>query len=317
MFGRNYRFKSPEKVVENIKQYPGKSLFFVDDNFSANKVRAKELLKLMIKEKVNNDWSAQVRTDIYKDPELLSLMKKTNCTHLYIGFESINPNSLVECNKKQSLEDITNAIKAIHRKDINIHGMFVFGFDFDTKDTIKETVNFAKKSEIDTVQFMMLTPLPGTDTYYELDKQDRIFYKNWESYDAHHAVFAPKNMSPYELQVETIKAMNQFYSLSNILKPMLSADFVAGALSFGLREIETYMFRKLRKLEVLRDSVTYLPGYISKNISKSDFYNATMRSFGWRTTRKCEKSLKDYVSNVILKLRYSFECKKLVHPENP
>jgi radical SAM superfamily enzyme YgiQ (UPF0313 family) len=316
MFGRAYRFKSPKKVIENIKQYPGKPIFIVDDNFTSNKERAKDLLRMMIKERVNNNWSAQVRTDIYKDPELLSLMKKTNCTHLYIGFESINPESLVECHKKQSLEDITKAIRAIHGYDMNVHGMFVFGFDSDTKETIRETVNFAKKSKIDTVQFMMLTPLPGTDTYYELDNNDRIFYKNWEFYDAHHAVFAPKNMSPYELQVETIKAMNKFYSLPNVLKTMLSPEFVTGALSFGLRGMETYMFRKLRNLGRFRDAATYLPASISRNLPKSDFYNAIMRSFGWLTARKYQKSLKSYVSDVILKLRYSFERKKLVSPEN-
>jgi radical SAM superfamily enzyme YgiQ (UPF0313 family) len=243
-------------------------------------------------------------------------MKKINCTHLYIGFESINPASLVECNKNQSLEDITHAIKAIHNYDINVHGMFVFGFDSDTKDTIKGTVDFAKKSKIDTVQFMMLTPLPGTDTYFELEKQNRIFYKGWESYDAHHAVFAPKNMSPYELQVETIKAMNKFYSLPNVLMTMASPRFITGALSFSMREMERYMFRKFDRLKILRDSITYLPGSISRNISKSNFYNAMMRSFGWVTTRKCEKSLKEYVHNVILKIRYPFENNKLASKSN-
>ncbi|MBN2368388.1 radical SAM protein, partial [Candidatus Woesearchaeota archaeon] len=215
MFGRGYRYKSNRKIIQDMKQYPGKSIFIVDDNFAADKNRAKELLRLMLKEGINNDWSAQVRTDIYKDEELMSMMKETNCTHVYIGFESINPDSLKGCNKRQTVEDIERSIKAIHEHDISIHGMFVFGFDSDTKKTIQETVKFAKRLEIDTVQFMILTPLPGTDTYHELDRENRIFYKRWESYDGHHALFNPKKISAYDLQVETVKAMNKFYSLYN------------------------------------------------------------------------------------------------------
>lgn len=304
MFGRNYRYKSPQKVIENMKKYPGKSLFFVDDNFAANKSRAKELLRLMIKEKVNNNWSAQVRTDIANDKELLSLMRKTNCTHLHIGFESINPESLKECNKKQTVEDIKKAIRIIHWYDINIHGMFMFGFDSDTKDTIAETVIFAKKTKIDSVQFLILTPLPGTETYYKLDKDNRIFYKGWKSYDGHHALFTPKNITAYELQVETMKAMNKFYSLFNTLKPVVSLDFIMGALAFALRKVETYLYKEFNDSKYIRDIITFFPAIFSKYISKIKFNNAVVRTIGLVITRKNEKASRNYIKNIILKTKH-------------
>ena len=93
MFGRRYRFKSVEGTLEELKYTVSVSKatkFIVDDNFAANKMRAKEILRGMIAEKIRTRWSAQVRTDVAKDLELLRLMADSGCHTLFIGFESIN-----------------------------------------------------------------------------------------------------------------------------------------------------------------------------------------------------------------------------------
>lgn len=229
MFGRDYKFRSAENVLlelENhkrlIKENGFKNqndwVFFYDDNFTSHKKRSKELLRAMIKNKLTPCWTAQASVDVADDEELLFLIKKSNCNFLYIGIESINPQTLKEYNKKQTVEKIEKAIKKIHRFGIRIHGMFVIGADTDNKKTIKETIYFAKKNNIETVQFLILTPLPGTRTFQNLNKSGRIINRDWSLYDAHHVVFQPKNFSPRELQLQTIKAMIKFYSLSYITK---------------------------------------------------------------------------------------------------
>ena len=115
-----------------------------------------------LKEKFKFKWSTQVRVDIAKDIELVRLMKKAGCHTLFIGFESVNPKSLREMKKKQTLQDIYKAIKILQKNRIHIHGMFVYGFDSDNWQTIRETVNFAKKAKLTSTQFLLLTPLPGT-----------------------------------------------------------------------------------------------------------------------------------------------------------
>jgi len=230
MFGRQYRFRSPEKTLtelENHKRIIKENkikdqndwVFFYDDNFSINRKRTKELLKAMIEAKLApKHWTAQASVDVARDEELLCLMKKSGCYLLYIGIESINPKTLKEYNKKQTAEDIEKAIKTIHRHGIKIHGMFVFGADNDDKKVIDDTVRFAKKNNLHSVQFLILTPLPGTRTFGELNKQGRIFNKQWNLYDAHHCVFVPKNFSAWGLQLRTAKAMLKFYSWSHIFK---------------------------------------------------------------------------------------------------
>ncbi|HBG46334.1 MAG TPA: radical SAM protein [Deltaproteobacteria bacterium] len=221
MFGQKYRFRSKERVIEelmNHREHGGNWVFFYDDNFCAHKRRTKELLSTMIEQKITPAWTAQVRVEIARDQELLDLMKRSKCHTVYIGLESINPKTLEIYNKKQSLEDITSCIRILKKNGIRIHGMFVFGSDHDTTDTIAETVRFAKKNDLDSVQFLILTPLPGTKCYRDLDREGRIITKDWSLYDAHHVVYEPKLMSYYELQSETMRATKEFYSPWQIAK---------------------------------------------------------------------------------------------------
>src|SRR3990167_6668577 len=221
MFGQKYRFRSKEKVIEELqlhKDNGGGWVFFYDDNFTADKKRTKELLRLMIEKGLTPTWTAQVRVDVAKDPELLDLMKRSNCHTVYIGLESVNPETLKAYNKKQSVEDIERCIKKLHEHGIRIHGMFVFGSDNDTVETIHQTVTFAKKNDLDSVQFMILTPLPGTSFFREMEKQERFITKDWSLDDAPHTVFEPKKMTYYELQYETLKATAKFYSIGQIIK---------------------------------------------------------------------------------------------------
>ena len=237
MFGQKYRFRSNERVMEELRRHKknnGKWVFFYDDNFCANKERTKELLREMIKERVTPRWTAQVRVEVAKDPELLDLMAQSGCHTVYIGFESVNPETLKAYNKKQSVEDIRECIKALHKRGIRIHGMFVFGSDEDTIHTIRETVAFAKKNKLNSVQFLILTPLPGTRCYLELAEQKRIINTDWSLYDTHHVVFRPMRMTPYELQQGTVDATKAFYSLWPIVRRVISFDlFSASIKAYG------------------------------------------------------------------------------------
>ena len=211
MFGRQYRFRSPENIVDEIISSKHRNLFFYDDNFGALNSRTKEILTRMAELKLDIPWKAQARTEVVNDNKLLNLMVKTHCRYLCIGFESINPKTLEAYNKSQKLEGVKRSIKVLHDFGIKIHGMFVFGSDEDDKKVIKDTVDFCNTMDIESPQFSILTPLPGSALYSELESQGRIFSKNWKLYDCHHAVFTPRNMSAYELQKRVMEAVSRLY----------------------------------------------------------------------------------------------------------
>ncbi len=259
MFGRQYRHKTINRIIEEIKAAAPKKghVFFIDDNFAANKKKTKTLLRAIIKNNIQIEWSAQVRTDVAKDPELLELMKKAGCFAVFIGFESINPKTLSLYNKGQELIDIENSIRLVKKHNINIHGMFVLGSDTDDIETIRNTAKFANRLDIESIQFMVLTPLPGTPVFEELKDSGRLIHTDWSKYDAHHAVFEPKLMTAFELHVETLKAMSKFYSWKAVLRNLWQLDFFYAVVGiYGIKSIKSALGDAKKYVDQLGNLVT-------------------------------------------------------------
>ena len=225
MFGRSYRFRSAENVIAELEARRPKSVFFYDDNFAANKRRIKELLRMMIDRGLTTKWQAQVRTDVARDEELLTLMERSGCHRVSLGFESVDQATLDGYAKSQTVEDITECIAALHRHGIKCHGMFVVGADNDTVRTARDTVAFAQKHRIDSLMLNILTPGLGTKQYELMDAGERIFEHRWQFYDGQHVIFTPKNMTPAELQTEVVEGYRRFYSLRSSLDYALRLRF--------------------------------------------------------------------------------------------
>jgi radical SAM superfamily enzyme YgiQ (UPF0313 family) len=261
MFGRGFRHFSNEYVMEELKdlyrQRPKSPIFFYDDNFSANPQRTKSLLEEMIQRKLTPPaWIGQEMVKVAEKEDLLKLMRQSRCGYLCLGLESVNPQTLKNYRKSQKVEDIELALEKFHRYKIKVHGMFVFGGESDEVSTIRETVKFSLRKRIDTVQYSILTPLPGTDTYKELEEDGRIFIKgadNWELYDGHHVVYQPKLMSPWQLQMAVVEAMSKFYSMWQGIKLAASGRFANSFFAFhGRRLIKKWGEQNREFMEWLR-----------------------------------------------------------------
>jgi radical SAM superfamily enzyme YgiQ (UPF0313 family) len=118
----------------------------------------------------------------------------------------------------------------------------MFGEDHDTVETISGTVQFAIENEIDTIQFMTLTPFPGTQYYDKIVKENRLLHKDWDYYNAMFPVFQPKNMSPVRLINETYGAYKRFYSLRRTLLDSLFLIFnvLLDALVWNFKRANRY-----------------------------------------------------------------------------
>ena len=246
IFGNSFRFRSIDSVIEDIKRQTTllhrHHIFFVDDNFASNSKRTKELLRRIIEERLNITFTAQVRVEIARDEELLYLMKRAGCRQLNIGFESIEPRTLEAYNKRQSVEEIINAIEKLDKHRITVHGMFVLGSDFDDVNTICRTADFCLQHQIDTVQFLPLAPLPGTQLTEELKEEDRLLIELGKGMPqngfgfgvGNYVLFKPKLVEPSVLQEEIYKAYQKFYTFGNIFKALLKKKMrIAIARNFG------------------------------------------------------------------------------------
>ena len=214
---RNYVNRNFDDVIKDIETLKTKHIMFIDDNFAGDVKWTKEFL-MRIKP-MNLKWNAAVSINAAFDNELLDLMKETGCKSLFIGFESINPESISEVHKIQNSTDrYETAVNEIHKRGIMINGSFVFGLDGDTVQTFKSTVDWIVKNKIETVTSHILTPYPGTVLYDKLKKQGRIISDNLELYNTAHVVFEPKGMTKEELYDGYIDVYRQVYSLKNIIK---------------------------------------------------------------------------------------------------
>jgi anaerobic magnesium-protoporphyrin IX monomethyl ester cyclase len=226
MFGRRCRYRSPEHVIAELEAKRPRRIFFYDDNFAADRRRLKILLGLMIERDLVVPWSAQVRTDVADDAELLMLMRRSGCERLSLGLESVNQATLDGYKKAQSVDDIARAIDTLHDCGIMCHGMFVLGADSDTVDTVRDTVEFALRHRIDSLMLNILTPGPGTGQLADMNAEGRIFDGHWQLYDGQHVVFTPRQMTPHELQVEVLRGYARFYSSRRWLRQFLALRYV-------------------------------------------------------------------------------------------
>ncbi len=285
MFGRRVRVADPAEVVKQLKRMKHDKVFFYDDNFFISKRRGKELLAEMIRAKLDTSFFAQIRVDsVCKngvvDKELLDLLWNAGCRIVYLGLESVNPATLKEYHKESSLDDMAGGLEALAQRGIKTHGMFVFGADSDTLESLSRTVDFALEHGLNTVQFLALTPLPGTRQTAQFEAEGRIFTKNWSLYDGHHVVFWPKQMTPYELQEAILQAHKRFYSAKRLfeLKPK--------APRYRKHQVQGYLMS--RAWEHVRENREYLKELreFSESHSPPVPANASFRPGGLETATR-------------------------------
>jgi len=219
MFGRRYRLRSAESLIQELSRYKHRHVFFTDDNFAVNKKVTRELMNLMIEHKMTPNWTAETGVGIAKDEELLKLMTKAGCARLCIGFESMNQETLQSYGKNQTPEDVANCIKVLHKHGIKVHGMFISeGYS-----------DIYSKLGLDTLQLTILTPIVGSRLYNAIREAGRFITRtyptDWKLFDGLHVVHWPNDLSPMEMQKQTFKALKRFYSRLNMIKMLIKGKY--------------------------------------------------------------------------------------------
>jgi radical SAM superfamily enzyme YgiQ (UPF0313 family) len=217
-FKNSYRGRSIENVVEELK-YIQKELpkvrevMFEDETFPANQKRTVDLCKAMLSERIKLKWSCNARVDTA--PGTLKIMKKARCRLLCVGFESPTQTALDGVGKKTTKEKQVDFMKDARSAGLLVNGCFILGLPNDTKESIRETINFAKKLSPDTAQFYPLMVYPGTASYAwakekgYLETED---YSKWiDSEGKHSTVLNLPEIGSQELVKMCDDARREFY----------------------------------------------------------------------------------------------------------
>lgn len=195
-------------------------IFVVDDNFIANKVKLKtETLPALVQWMRGHGYpfsfSTQVSLNLTDDEELIDLMVEAGFEQVFIGIETPNDESLMECGKLQNTNrDLEMAVKRILNKGLQVQGGFIVGFDHDRPSIFKSQINFIQRSGIVTSMVSMLCAPKGTRLYQRLKKENRLLGET--SGDNDSINFTPKMgrqslFDGYSEILSNIYSAKQFY----------------------------------------------------------------------------------------------------------
>ncbi len=212
-----YRNRPIENIIEEINLLNTKHVMFIDDNFIGNPAWTRTFIRSITP--LGLTWNAAVSANIVAHPDLLDEMKASGCRSLFIGFETINKDSVASVKKHQSNVALyEKLVHELHRRGIMINASIVFGFDHDSKHVFKDTLDWLVRNKVESVTTHILTPYPGTGLYDRFNDEQRIIDYNWASYNTAHVVFQPMHMTPDELYGGYLWLYKELYTIKNIIK---------------------------------------------------------------------------------------------------
>lgn len=237
VYGGKFRHRPVDEVIHEIQEIQrltnSKFIYFVDDNFVANRRHALEVMERLIPLKLI--YGCLATANVGDDPEVLDLLARSGCLHVNIGMESISPDSLKAINKKQNkIKDYERQFKGLRDRGIGFSVNVMFGLDGDRPEIFDTTVDFLNHVKAPAAFMFILAPRPGTKVQSQLLQEGRIFDHDWTHYTGFQVVYHPKHMSARELQEGYWRANRRFYSPLAMLRRFHRSAYALDMLVFNL-----------------------------------------------------------------------------------
>ncbi len=187
IFGARYRVKSPQRVIDEMEYILSlgfKEIHIVDDLFTGDLNRAKEICRKLIAKGLNLSWYPRggVRIDRL-DKELIKLMKRAGCYRIPLGIESGDQAILDRINKNITVGQIENIVNMLKQEGMEVEGYFMLGLPGETSDTLEKTLRFSLSLKLDYVKYAITVPLPGTPLFDDWNANGLIKTYDWEKYN--------------------------------------------------------------------------------------------------------------------------------------
>ena len=226
--GKRMRYRDPIKVVDEIEKlvndYGVKEIQIEDDNFTLNRKHCINVCKEILKRNIKVLWSLPNGVRIDKlDKEMLSLMKQSGCCSMALGIESANQRILDMIKKELNKEVVTKTCKEISEAGIEGVGFFMIGFPTETREEIKNTINFALSLPLTRANFTKVTPLPGTELFdLWLEKYSEKGSIDWKTFNYYQFDADWSECSFEEISKLQTRAVLRFYARPDRFFKMLS-----------------------------------------------------------------------------------------------
>jgi len=252
--GGTFRHRPVADVIRELRLIREKVILFVDDNLIGTRrdhiEYSKNLFREMIREGLTRPWICQATINFADDDELLELASRSGCQGVFIGFESPTVEGLMAVGKKFNLQkgrDFRKSVRRIQQHGMCVVGSFIIGIDTDQRGIGETIARAAKEYGIDATNVLILTPLPGTKLYAQMEREGRIqsndYPQDWKYYTLTHPVAKYAHLSWAELVEEVNRFNDRFYSCPQILRRMLQ-------LASNTRSLRTFLVALVANLSL-------------------------------------------------------------------
>lgn len=231
-FERSYRKRPVDQVIRDVmaaKKSGSKYIAFIDDNIGVDWKYFEELMKALIPEKII--WMSQCSIHIADKPEMLQLAYNSGCRLLSFGIESVNEKSIAWIEKDfNHPQHYKKSINTIRKHGIDVSTEMIIGMDGDDDSVFQKTFDFIMGNRISVPRVHILTPVPGTPLYGEMEQQGRIINREFGRYSGGQVVFRPKNIKADDLQKNYWKLYEALFTRAGIFKRTLGSPFALGSM---------------------------------------------------------------------------------------
>lgn len=255
VFGNKFRAHSPKYVVDEmeevIKVHGAKEIRFMDDTFTLDIKRVDSICDEILKRGIKVPWTCLTRVNTV-NLDILKKMKRAGCWQVIYGIEAGDQRMLDIIKKGVTVEENERGIALAKRAGLNVRATFVFGLPGETLETIKKTVDFARKMDLDVVNFFTVILFPGNELYTMAKKEGMVLHENYDEYtslidtEETHLHYIPKGLTEKELKNAIVDAYRSYYFRpSYILRQLfsirsaedISRYWTAFRSLFGMRKI--------------------------------------------------------------------------------
>jgi radical SAM superfamily enzyme YgiQ (UPF0313 family) len=200
-------------------------LYIIDSNVAGDRRFALDLVSLL--KEFDLLWYGHAPVSIAFDQKLLEGFSQSGCIALNIGFESFSTKNLQTMGKGFNQPSrYAEAVERIHDRGMGIMGTFIVGLDDDDPGVFQRIIDFCIDERLDWALTFIMAPYPGTDSFLRLEKEGRIFCRDWEKYDSLNVVYQPLLMSVGELEKGMRRVWKEVFSLPSIYKRIIKRPWV-------------------------------------------------------------------------------------------
>lgn len=214
LYGHKFRSRSAENVVaeleEAISRYGVDEVYFDDDSMALDRERMLKICRLIVERGLKFEWISQCRIDSM-DEEVLRAMKRAGCRYIRFGVESGSPRMLKLMKKGITTERVMETFRLARKAGIRTQAFFLFGVPGENQESVRETIEFAKKIRPGSAQFAVAIPHPGTELFQTATEKGWLRYQKWEDFSSCRGMLETPEFPLEAAEQVRIRAYREFY----------------------------------------------------------------------------------------------------------